>query len=360
MPLPSLADQGQIYIPESYKAHLLHKCPLAKQVINSAEVDTNSAMSSSSPLMSRRRERGSKTIFPSRFFRDGAPTAELDNAISRTHQNAQQYSPAICALSKINSQAAFSGAESPLKPGGKDSGDLPEKSSSDSSPSTHFHGPVRASTLHHSIGTIIVPRESGARPQGPEVMCNVSPVACVTPTRPPVHLSSLHESPTTAARPTPRITLPRLSISETLPRQRASLNLPKGAPPEIGGPSRRPMNRRLLPTPPNNLETKLFSLFQEPCSNDDFLPLPLLDPTRRIVEHSGALKSTVRCVVCGVDGEGCSKCSDIWCSKECRMKFQMAGTDKHVCHLEKLVILPAPSANVSTYRSMRVPTSVAA
>src|SRR5258708_3107732 len=231
-------------------------------------------MSSSSPLMSRGRERGSKTIFPPRFFRDGSPTAEPDNAISRTHQNAQQCSPAIYALPKINSQVAFSDAESPLKPGGKDSGDLPESSSSDS-PSTHFHGPVRASTLHHSVGTIIVPRESETRPQGPKAMSNVSPVACVKPTRPPVHLSSLHESPTTAARPTPRITLPRLSIPEILPRQRTSLNLPKGAPPEIGGPSRRSMNRRLLPTPPNTLETKPFSPFQQPCSDVVRIPASL-------------------------------------------------------------------------------------
>ncbi len=241
------------------------------------------------------------------------------------------------------------------------SGDLPQSSSSDSSPSTHFHGPVRTSTLHYSVGTIIVPRESEARPQGPKDLSNVSPVACVMPTRPPVHLSSIHESPTTVTRPTPRTTLPRLSIPEILPRQRTSLNLPKGAPPEIGGPSRRSMNRRLLPTPPNNLETKLFSLFQEPRSDDDFLPLPPFDPTLR-VEHSSKLKSTVRCVVCGVDGEDflCySKCDDVWCSKECRTKFQMAGTNKHVYHPEKLATLPAPSAITSTYRSARVPTPVA-
>ena len=205
--------------------------------------------------------------------------------------HAQQYSLAICALSKINSQATFSGAESPLKRGGEDSGDLPEMS--DSSPSTHFHGPAHASTLHHSIGP-----ENQKR--GPRVrrLSNVSPVACVTPacmsTRPLVP-SSLHESPATAARPTPRITLPRLSIPEILPRQRTSLCLPKGAPPEIGGPSRRSMNRRLLPTP-NNLETKLFSLFQKPCSDDDFLPLPLLDPMPRIVGHSNP-PSDVLCVV---------------------------------------------------------------
>src|SRR5258708_17910103 len=193
----------------------------------------------------------------------------------KTCCNMLQYSPVIYALPNINSQVDFSGAESPLKPRGKDSGDLPQSSSSDSSPSTHFHGPVRTSSLHYSVGTIIVPRESEARRQGPKDLSNVSPVACVMPTRPPVHLSSIHESPTTVTRPTPRTTLPRLSIPEILPRQRTSLNLPKGAPPEIGGTSRRSMNRRLLPTPPNNLEKKPVSLFQEPCSDVVRIPASL-------------------------------------------------------------------------------------
>jgi len=316
---------------------LLRKCRLAKQVITS---DAKwSAMSSSPPLVSMRREKP-------------------DNAISRTprDQDAQQNPPTIDTLSKIYPQLIHSDAESHLGPG-EGSRDFPESSSSNSSPPTHFHG--------LEIG----PSESEA---WPPAVSNVSLVECAsqrcTPTPPPVHPSSLHESPAIAARPTPRIKLPKLSIPKALPRQRTSLSLSKETPLNICGLSRRTVSRRLLPTPPNNLEAKLFSLFQqqEPRpDDDDFRPLPSLDPVLRIAEHSGRLKSTVRCLVCDVRGGDllrCDKCGDVWCSKECQTYFQMTGpgTNKHVCHPERSTVFPACSANASTSGSTRVSALVTA
>ncbi|CEL58510.1 hypothetical protein RSOLAG1IB_08601 [Rhizoctonia solani AG-1 IB] len=62
------------------------------------------------------------------------------------------------------------------------------------------------------------------------------------------------------------------------------------------------------------------------------LPLPKMDPVLAALERGSKLKSKSLCLNCGKKGDNypcCPRCSEAWCSRECRVEANQGG--KHIC-----------------------------
>jgi len=272
------------------------------------------------------------------------------------NQNAQRYSPAMEALSKIYPQTVRSGAGSLTGLVSKDTTDASIASSLSplfSRARTHALSlrPVRISSASTEPDAHI---HQSATPHMPFTL-HASPISTSahlpSPTASSVKSPSMPSSPQVMSTHPPTLSKPLERRPSVSPSSRASPKLP--------GPSRPSASRRLSRTPPNSLEVTLLSQ-QPPVKDDRVLPLPPLDPALRAAEcASKLLKSTIPCSTCGDHGKDfprCGKCGEAWCSRQCRLKdLSNAGTKRHVCDPEKLAL--RQGAGIS--ESVRAPVLVA-